>query len=296
MKNENIYVCRIKDESPIPAAVAELLFLLDPKLSSFADREKSSTLFHIFYAENKSQAENIALKAEKLLQNAEFLDISDFSFEVIKIKKEDWSESWKKYFDIQKVSDRIIIQPSWLKYTPEQDEIVLQIDPGMSFGTGQHATSKFCLDAIDKISGKMDSEGRLLDAGCGSGILSIAAYKLGFKNISAFDIDPQAVEIARQNAKINAIPNAAVDFQTANIAEFEFSESFDFVLVNILSRVLTQNAEKIRTFLKKNAYLVLSGILTTEYCELCGIFTELGLEELWNCSEKEWTGGVFQLR
>ena len=149
---------------------------------------------------------------------------------------ENWAEAWKKFFHTEKVSDRIWIKPSWEPCAAGLGDIVVEIDPGMSFGTGQHGTTRGCLKIMDTLAGQHPGL-TLADVGCGSGILAIAAAKLGYTGILATDCDPDAVRIARENASLNHVENRIV-FSVSTLGETPLLARFDVVVANILATVL----------------------------------------------------------
>ena len=206
------------------------------------------------------------------------------------IDREDWSEVWKKYFHTKKISERLVIRPSWEKYTPKEGEVVLDIDPGMSFGTGQHGTTQACLKFLDEltIDGKIKT---MLDAGTGSGILSIGARKLGVGDIDAFDYDPDAVRIALENLTINGIEDVKV--VQSDLADWSTDKQYDVVVANILCVVLLKNAEILYKVVNPGQPLLLAGILEEQYNELRERFEGLGMKEIKNVQIKEWKSGVF---
>ena len=148
---------------------------------------------------------------------------------------EDWAESWKRFFHVQHVSTRVVIRPSWEPYAAKPGECVIDLDPGMSFGTGHHETTRACLIFLDQLAAECAARS-VLDAGCGSGILALAARKLGFGRVAAFDNDPDAVEIARANAAVNGVTDIA--WQVCELAAC--AQTADVVVANILAPVLIQ--------------------------------------------------------
>jgi ribosomal protein L11 methyltransferase len=163
----------------------------------------------------------------------------------------------------------------------------------MSFGTGQHATTAYCLKMIDKL---IDEDGieSFLDAGCGSGILSIAAAKLGYKTIDAFDIDPDCMMVAGENIEANELNADRISMQIADVAQFSPpNKSYDLVAANILAHILRENREKIVSFVKPEGKLILAGILTSDFENTAKCFCELGLKQIDSFTEKEWTSGLF---
>ena len=173
---------------------------------------------------------------------------------------------------------------------------MIVLDPGMSFGTGQHATTKSCIAAIDRFTAEFPAgqTPSFLDAGCGSGILSIAAHALGCAPVDAFDIDPDVIPIARENAQINGIPDAELALSVSSLLDFKPGRTYDIVAANILSSALIEGREHLVSLVKPGGILILAGILTTEYPTVRDAFAALGCVELGNSTEREWTGGSFR--
>ncbi|MEA2012643.1 MAG: 50S ribosomal protein L11 methyltransferase [Verrucomicrobiota bacterium] len=261
---------------------------LNPVIWDEPDNPKT---FLYFYCNSMTEAQRFKKNLEEYIKSienysAEFI----YSLPIEVEQKEDWSQSWKKYFFPEKVSNRIIIKPSWHEYkTNSENDIIIEIDPGMSFGTGQHGTTKACLQFLDEImlSEKIDS---LLDIGSGSGILSIASAKLGISKIDAFDYDKDAVMIAKENLEFNNLSDSANIFY-ADLSEFDSNYCYDLVIANILSSILSVNIENIVKTVKK--HLFLSGILEKEYKELAKKFMRCGFYQYKTIVIDEWQSGWF---
>ncbi|QSH42431.1 50S ribosomal protein L11 methyltransferase [Lentisphaerota bacterium ZTH] len=293
MKDELIYCCKLRDESPTPEVTAELLTAMEYDFSTWQDRLETIA-FHTLYFENQAEAEEAAEKIKSLLETWDSLEVKITAVENFTMKKEDWAEAWKKYFNVLHISERLIVKPSWLDYNAASRQTVVEIDPGMSFGTGQHATTAYCLKMIDKLSCITGTDS-FLDAGCGSGILSIAAAKLGFKKIDAFDIDPEAVRIAAENLEKNSIAKEQVIPQVSDVAKFKpISGGYDLVAANILGHILCKNSEHIISFVKPGGKLILAGILSEDFEETATEFCEKGMRLQDSFTEKEWTSGLFE--
>jgi len=202
---------------------------------------------------------------------------------------EDWSETWKKFFHAEKVSDRIWIKPSWESCTADASDIIVEIDPGMSFGTGQHGTTRGCLQMLDQLAGPNTSL-RLADIGCGSGILAIAAAKLGYRDIVALDNDPDAVRIARENAELNGV-EGKINFRTGDCSALGLAATHDIVVANILATVLIAHAHELAGLLAAGpeARMVLSGILNPQSAEVQTAYETLGLVLVDSLQLGEWT-------
>ena len=173
------------------------------------------------------------------------------------LDEQDWAESWKQYFYTEKITDRIVINPSWRKYDPAPGEIVLEIDPGMAFGTGTHPTTRMCIGLIEKWIHPGDT---FLDVGTGSGILMIAAAKMGAKTLTGIDNDAVAVSVAAQNLQKNNIQPETYAIQTGNLVG-GLSGQFSLVTANILSEVIMTLIDDILPVLQKNGIFICSGII-----------------------------------
>ncbi len=185
--------------------------------------------------------------------------------EMSSIREEDWANNWKQYFKPFKVGEKLVIKPSWEEYDNSDGRIILEIDPASSFGTGKHHTTRLCLEVLEKYLNKGD---KLLDMGCGSGILSIGAMLLGAKSAVAVDIEENAAATALENAVKNHISpdvyktcfgNILTDEKLAD----EIDDKYDIIAANIVADVLIAMKESFLRYLKKGGILIVSGIIWT---------------------------------
>lgn len=293
IRPDKIYCCQIKDKSLNPNITDEFLNSLEFQFSSYTDFELKHTI-HTIYAENRENADAIADEIRKHRFEWRNFEVIITDVETIAINEEDWAEIWKEHFKIQYVSPNIVIKPSWLDYQQKKKEIIVELDPGMSFGTGRHPTSRFCLKMLDRLTENPDIHS-FLDAGCGSGILAIAAVKLGFRPVTAFDVDPLAIETALENITRNTIPENSIQLTTASLENFLPDKNhYDLIAANILFPILMKNKQSLVVSIKPGGYLILSGILTKEYQSLREAFTELRLTEEITEIEEEWQSGLFR--
>ncbi len=216
--------------------------------------EAGQTVFEIYLPE-KTKAESVMNN----LRDSLFRKDTAVSMQLSRLEARNWSESWKKHFHAEQVSSRIIVTPPWEKPGHMEGEVIVEINPGMSFGTGLHFTTRSCLRIIDE----MQQQGleSFCDLGCGSGILSIAAAKLGYGPIFAMDNDMTAVETTIENLKKNDVVNPVTCVQ-ADLAEFQTDSRFDLVVANILAGALIKNSSIITRLpaASSNSRLILSGI------------------------------------
>jgi ribosomal protein L11 methyltransferase len=173
------------------------------------------------------------------------------------VDESNWKDTWKEFFKPSKVTDRIVIKPTWEEYEKKQGELVIEIDPGMAFGTGAHPTTVMCMKLMESHSGQFNS---VLDVGCGSGILSIAAALLGANNVLGVDIDPIAVEATEKNVELNGFSNI-VQFCESDFARgIEFKA--DLVVGNLVAELVVLLAENLNKILNPDGLFISSGILT----------------------------------
>ena len=197
---------------------------------------------------------NIIFNNLKEFQN----ENTEFMYEIYtaKCNDEDWQDEWKKYFHTVNITDNIVIKPSWDEYEPESNEIVIEIDPGLAFGTGTHETTSLCVEFLEKyVKGKE----KLLDIGCGSGILMLIGKKLGVKKVIGIDIDEKVRDVVLENFSKNGINN---DFEViiGNLVD-DVNGKYNLVVSNILVDVLEKLLEDIEKILEKGATVIFSGIL-----------------------------------
>lgn len=288
--SDKLYCVKLVDRSADHDLVPELVSGIWEDWSSWEDREGGANMVVLYALDADTAAGNLQMMNKFRLDWQELgaeLDEPEY----FELAKEDWSEVWKKYFHVIEVAPNLAIKPSWLEYNGVKGCAVVEIDPGMSFGTGQHATTLFCLKTLAAMAGEAGIE-RILDAGCGSGILAIAAAKLGWQNIDAFDNDPDAVKIAGENIAINKVEDAINVFE-GDATKYEARPQYDLACVNILGHILVANAERIISWVRPGGYIALAGILNSEFDALSKVFCSLGLREEHRETLREWTSGLF---
>lgn len=204
-------------------------------------------------------------------------------------KDEDWSEIWKQYFHPIPVGERILICPEWENAENTDNRTVFTVNPGMSFGTGSHPSTRFCLEAIEK---NVKSGDTVLDLGCGSGILSITALLLGASNAVAVDIDSNATDAAVSNLKLNKLPRELYKTYTGDITEDaalrESLGKHNIVLANIVADVIIAISPYIRGFMKEDAVFICSGIILERLDEVKAALVDNGLHITEVKSDSDW--------
>ncbi len=184
------------------------------------------------------------------------LDIGDINLRVNKLKEEDWTNKWKKYIKPIKITDRIIIKPTWEEYKVKDNEIIIEIDPGQAFGTGDHGTTHGCLEMLEEY---IEPGNSILDIGTGTGVLSIAASKLGGENILGVDLDPVAIRVAQENAKLNQLTEE-IEFKEGDLVQIVDTQ-YDLILANILPHIIIRLIPDLLKVSKLGSIVILSGII-----------------------------------
>lgn len=235
--------------------------------------EESSQV--VFYMEMTQDILQVISEIEEGLNNLrEFVDIGSGKIEKSITKDEDWANNWKEYFKAFRVAEDIIIKPSWEDISDNdkvnENDIIIEIDPEMAFGTGTHETTRL---AIEGLRNNLKKGQNILDLGCGSGILSIIAKKLGANKVTATDVDQKAVKTAIENSKDNKLASDDILFLLGNVLSQEDSEeldqkiglgTYDIVIANILANVIIGLADIVGKYLKPGGYFISTGILNTQ--------------------------------
>ncbi len=207
------------------------------------------------------------------------------------VAEEDWAESWKEHFHVERFGRRIVVVPSWRSYEAKPDDVMLTLDPGMAFGTGQHETTRMCLEALE---GAVVPGSRVLDVGCGSGILAIAAAKLGATIVCAVDVDPNCIRVTRHNAGDNGVGDIVCAEAGSLGGDWPFPAEapFDVVVANIIARVIIDLAEPLIASLAPDGRLIVSGVIGEREREVCVAIAAAGADVTsvramgdWRCIE-----------
>ena len=244
------YGIYIEDYSDLEAKAEEIahIDLIDAEL---INKDRTEALIHIYISECDNAAEALAFLKERL--TAENIP---FSCGTEGVNDADWSENWKKYFHATEIGDKLAIVPSWEEYDNKENRKILHIDPGAAFGTGTHATTSLCLSMLENYV----AEGsKMLDIGCGSGILSIASVLLGAKTAVGVDIDAQSVKTAKENAELNNV-SGKTEYIVGDLAD-KINGKYNVVCANIVADVVIRLLGDVRAFMEENAVLLVSGII-----------------------------------
>ncbi len=208
-----------------------------------------------------------------------------FTIDFYEYDEEDYQNSWKKYLYPEKVSEKFVVKPTWREYEPEENELVIELDPGRAFGTGSHPTTSLCLKIMEE---NIKPGNSVIDVGTGSGILMIAAEKLGATDIYGTDIDELAVEATKENLELNKISSDTAEVYLGDLISVVKDKQFDVVVANILADVILLLLKDIFKVVKKDGLIIFSGIIEDKLPEIVKQVEEKGLEILEIKRDKEW--------
>ncbi len=205
------------------------------------------------------------------------------------LAEEDWANAWKEHFKVHRIGDRVVVRPPWLDYRPEGDEVVVELDPGMAFGTGLHPSTRLSMLGVEQVVSLGD---RLLDVGTGSGVLAIAALKLGASHVDAVDVETVAVRATQENAARNGVEDQ-IDVRHGSVGEAEpFQREYDVLLANIIARILIELAGGIVAATKVGGSIVLAGIITEREADVIEVFAARGARVVTRRQEEDWVSLV----
>lgn len=264
---------------------------MDDEVEKLKDSETSITV----YLTDNLQGNETFISLKNELQQLHSSDTKEV-YGTLKIKlgnvnEDDWANNWKQYFKPFEVGEKFIIKPSWEQYNEKTERMILEIDPNSSFGTGQHYTTQLCIEQLEKIIKK---DCKVLDMGCGSGILSIAAVLLGAKDVTAVDIDQNSVEIAESNFHKNNIPENVFKTYCGNVLENEvLSEQigavqYDVIVANIVANVIILMKDLLKQFIKPNGTLIVSGIIGERADEVTEVLKSTGFTITEISEKNDW--------
>ncbi len=270
--------------------------ILKPNTLDYADDEFLESLGEDViiqaYFQSGNNIDELLKKINDGLGNiSQFLDVGKGLEGYGEVDDEDWSTAWKKYYKPLQLTERIVIKPTWEDYNPKGNEIIIQMDPGMAFGTGTHETTQMCSILLDKY---MKDDTQVLDIGCGTGILSIIAAKLGAKTVEAIDIDEVAVKVAKENIELNQ-EMSKVSAYKAILSDLKQEEhKYDIIVANIIANVIIDLSSLIPYYLKKESLFITSGIIKERKQEVIDACEKNGMSRIETLEMGEWVAMVFK--
>ncbi|MDE6751381.1 MAG: 50S ribosomal protein L11 methyltransferase [Eubacterium sp.] len=280
------YGIYIEDYSALEEDAAEIShydFIDD----SLLHKDRTKGIIHIYINPHENPLEAVSFITERL--NSEEIE---HEIKTADCKTEDWVNNWKQYFHAMPIGEKLLIRPLWEKEYDTDGRIVLNIEPGLAFGTGSHPTTKLCLETLEKY---IDNNSTVLDIGCGSGILSIAALLLGAKSAFGVDIDKLAVKTAIENAKENGFASPVFDAVNGNLSD-KVNGKYNVIVANIVADIIMQFNEEVSEFLEDGGIYITGGIIDIRKDEVVRSFEQNGFEIIANYEEKGWNVFVCRRR
>ncbi|WP_066872422.1 50S ribosomal protein L11 methyltransferase [Clostridium mediterraneense] len=244
-----------------------------------------------YFAETENIEETIKYIEEKIAEIKDWgIDIGEGKVLTEAMKEEDWANNWKKYYKPTKIGNRIVVKPIWEDYEVKDNELIVELDPGMAFGTGTHETTRMCAEALEKY---VQEDSTVFDIGTGSGILALVASKLNAKHVVGVDLDPVAVEAAKENVGHNNVDNIEVIY--GNLVDVVEGKA-DLVVANILAEIICILTDDVKKVLKQGGLFISSGIIHDKRDMVLNKLEEQGFEIIEANKDGEWNCIVAKLK
>jgi ribosomal protein L11 methyltransferase len=280
-------------------AVSELLGrTFAQPASSYTDVETRVTVVSVYLRHKADWSQTgraaLALGLERIASSG--LNLGPGRVSLKRIRRADWAEAWKRHFRPLAIGSALLLKPGWSRRRPRKGQAVVVLDPGLSFGTGRHPTTAFCLRQLVARRRRGETQS-CLDVGTGSGILAIAAAKLGYAPVHAFDYDPQSVLVARANARRNRV-STRIRLRQEDLTRLprRAERQYSVVCANLVSRLLLHQHPRLLARLRPDGVLVAAGILNVEFAQVQRVLERARLRLLAARTEGEWRSGAFGWR
>lgn len=272
------YGIYIEDYSNLEEEAMEIakIDLIDEELLA---KDRSIGIVHIYISPEENPQEAVSFIKERLTTE----NIS-FEIELANCAREDWENNWKQYFKPIKVGNKMLIRPIWIDDYDADGRVVLNLEPGIAFGTGTHETTRLCLEALENY---ITTETHMLDVGCGSGILSVAGMLLGAKDVTGVDIDKLAVKVAVENGKLNSLEYPSYNMIVGNLID-RVSGKFSVVTANIVADAIIMLTPDVKKFLAEDAVYIVSGIIDIREDEVLACLCTNGFSVVNRREENGW--------
>ncbi|MBE6623102.1 MAG: 50S ribosomal protein L11 methyltransferase [Ruminococcaceae bacterium] len=269
---------------------------IEDSLMKLRECDTTVTFYVTNDAEGIEQLSLIKSELSRLLKEDTDKKFGELSAEVKNIAEEDWANNWKKFFKPLNIGERLVVKPTWENLDDANGRTIVEIDPSSSFGTGSHTTTKLCLEYIEKIDSLLGEKNyEMIDVGCGSGILGIAAHKLSGAHVTAIDIEENSIRVAKENFETNAVDENAYDLFIGSITDDEelwkkvSSVKYKMLAANIVADVLKAMAPYFNEILADDGYAVISGIIAERADEVEQAFLNTGFGVKEKNTKDGWT-------
>jgi ribosomal protein L11 methyltransferase len=273
--------------APGGTSVEPAFELVDEGLGARLDPSRPATVRAYIPARDRAAADRAAAEVAEALGHLQAFGLRPIGELRTRVVQEaDWADAWKAYFPVMRIGRRLVIRPTWRRHRREPDDVVLALDPGMAFGTGLHPTTRLCLAGVEELADRgVLEDARVLDVGCGSGILAIAALKLGAAAAVGVDTDPIAIEATTANARRNAVTRR-LRVRQGSLPSGD--PPFDVVLANLIAGVLVTLAAGLHDELRRGGTIIASGIFVDREADVVEAFAAVGLVVVGRSAEGDW--------
>jgi ribosomal protein L11 methyltransferase len=280
------YGLYIEDYSDLEQGAREIahIDLIDEELLA---RDRSKAVIHLYISPEENPADSLAFLRERFTETG-----IEFELMTNGISQDDWANNWKQFFKPLPVGNKLIVCPTWEKPPSTEGRKVLYIDPGMAFGTGGHDTTRLVLETMEKY---INGGETLLDVGCGSGILSIAALLLGAKRVDGVDIDPLAIKTAEENGRVNGFVPPEYNMVQGNLVD-KVKGQYDVIVANIVADAIIELSGDLQPFMNKQGIYITSGIIDTRAGQVLDALDRCGFEVVARYDSGGWVAIVSKLR
>ena len=259
------------------------------------EQKKGETKVIIYIENNRSASDSINMVTSLINSLKGDEALGSLRIETDGINEQDWANNWKAFFKPLEIGKKILIQPEWEKYSGNTDRIVFTVNPGLTFGTGTHNSTKLCIAELEKV---IDSDVNMIDIGCGSGILSIISLLLGAKDAVALDIDPNSVHVAYENAELNGIDKSRYHVYAGDIlSDTELintvcGQKYDVVVANIVADVIIALLPTVKNIVAQNGTFICSGIINERLNDVTSAMKNSNINVFKTVTEGEWSAVV----
>ena len=289
--NQIKVTAKTEDKEQVEAVMTAMDFIGGLMIEDYSDIEQCSWDYVDTELLNKDKStvsvSGFVAEGENILPITEQLKLllpESAEIEVISVAQDDWANNWKKYYKPIRVGKNIVIKPSWENYDKKPDDVIVELDPGMAFGTGTHETTRMCMAQLEKY---ITPDTDVLDVGCGSGILSITSLLLNANSATGVDLDPVAVDVAIENGGRNGFKPPKYVIKRGNLVD-EINGEFDVVVANIIADVIIILCNDVRGFIKKDGVFICSGIIEDREQDVKDALIKTGYEIIDTIHEGEW--------
>ena len=255
---------------------------------SILNADKTIASVSVYIPAERSVTDALAFIKDRLNESG-----IDGKIELVGVNEEDWATSWKAFYHTTRIGKKMVIVPMWEEYEEQEGDVVIRMDPGMAFGTGTHETTRLVIELLEKYT---VPGCRMLDVGCGSGILAICASKLGAEICRAYDIDPVAVRVAKENIEISGQTNITCE-QSDLLRQVDISDGkYDLITANIVADIIIRMAPDVEAYMNDGATLLASGIITERAEEVIAALDKCGLDVVDRIDDNGWCALVVKVR